>query len=105
MKPTHAALIWADPNHVYLELPSPIPAARSHTVRVPNTVEGLAQALSILAARGPQSTIATSGAPTQLSLDAQVKAPLRKKPINPGPSISPEDREATEAVLRRLGVI
>jgi hypothetical protein len=108
IRPPWAATIWSNTTHVFLELPSPLPDARSHAIALPNTPGGLAQALAILRARAAEpevSTVSTKGAPTQRQVwDGQVTAPIHR-PRKPKPIHNPDRAARIRALLRKEGMI
>ena len=111
-RPSLAAFAWTNGNRLWLELPSPVEGARSHTVELPNSIDGLRRALNILHARealASASTLATKGAPTQEQLTqdeataflrARPRRPAKPKPL-PLPGLSLKVRE----LLRKEGLI
>ena len=109
-RPSLAAFVWTNGNRLWLELPPPVEGARSHTVELPNSIDGLCRALNILHARealASASTLATRGAPTQeqLTQDEATAFPRPRRPAKPKPPPLPGLSLKVRELLRKEGLI
>lgn len=104
VRPPWACSLWTFDDHIYLELPSTV-GHLAHTLRLPNTIEGLTKALSLLNARNDKSTIGTKGDPTQYQVDKLFYDEAKVRRLNPKPKYAPEMISAAKEVLRRLNII
>lgn len=98
LKPHNCASIWAGDGVIFCQLPW---GDLSHTISVPNTVEGITKILNMLSARTEKSLIGQPGDPTQHHIDK----PLTKVRKVGKQTFSVEQRESTIEVLRKLGMV
>lgn len=106
-RPDNACSIWADPDGIYLEFPSPVFGAPSHACRFPATEAGIKQLLTTLKARyaEPISPLGRKGAPTQAQLEHGAKAVVAKLRGHRGPKVSRSEVSAATSILTRMGLI
>lgn len=107
--PTIAARVWVEDETLYLELPSPVPGARSSVVALTCSPSGFAKAILILRNRGPKATLGTVGAPTQWLLDKSDalvlewlshNKPKRREQVAPAGA-----RDVVRDILKKRGMI
>lgn len=106
LTPKWAAAIWATDAWLYLELPSMAGIAK-HTIRVPNTQEGLAHALDIINYRTSESRLGEPGDPTRWQVE-HLKVPKYDEALvkrKAKPSFSDEARATARDILRKVGIL
>lgn len=104
--PAWAASIWCTDAWIYVDLPA-TKGHHRHTIKVPNSAEGIAKVLGLVRARTETTKIGDLGEPTQAqidrgNLDRMVKA---FKPKASKPMFDPALMTSAKDVLRKLGVI
>ena len=110
LKPPFAANLWVNHDILFVELPSVIEGAPSHTLRLPNNVWGMSQVVQILQVRNENSTIGTRGDPTQAQAEAEMKK--LAKVIDPTMIKRPKGkivltrqmRASAASILKRFGI-
>lgn len=109
IKPSHHICLWVTDEILYAELPNP-QGDTSHTLRLPNNVWGLTQAINILKVRNENSRLGERGDPTQAQAEAEMKR--LAKGIDPNMitrprsvvKITPKLRASAQNILRRFGI-
>lgn len=108
IRPPHAPAIWSDGTSIYLDFPAVV-GDRTHCVKLPNSPDGLTQALTIINSKVLRPTVGTRAAPTQYQTDkALVKSALKQglkvKRVKKQ-QFSPELRQGVIDILRTQGLI
>ena len=104
IKPHWAIAIWSNSDFVFAELPA-IGGHTAHIVKVTNDAQGLAKLLVLAKARDVTSQIGTKGDPTQWQIDKITYDPAMVKRAKPKVEYTAEQRIATRAILREMGMI
>jgi len=109
--PSYAASIWTEGDTIWLGLPS-LSGERGHSVPVPNSPEGIAQVLRILAAREkePRGKIGTDASPTRGQIEAAMARREqfrreREAKAESKPKFSSRDLADADKILQELGMI
>lgn len=103
-KPAWAFSIWCDSDHLFAELPA-IGGHTSHTVHVSNDLAGMKKLLVLARARNESSEIGERGEPTQAQIEKITYDPAMVRRAREKLKFSQEQRLATRAILRKMGMI
>lgn len=97
IKPTWAATIWCDADHIYAEL-------NGHTIKVSNDKVGLGKILTLAKARSAKSRLGEKGDPTQWQID---KPTYDESRVRRARKIEYTDAQRMSArdILRKLNLI
>lgn len=102
--PRHACYLWAVGDRIMLGFPPVTGSDKGHSVSLPNTTQGLSQALEILHERSTiafdRQTIGHRASPTQ----HQIQNDKRYKAFMAASAVSAAERDEASKFLEELGL-
>lgn len=104
--PSNAARIWFSSGQVRLELPSTLPAGKSHSLTFSDDLPGWARIKSILREREHSSDLrlALRGTPTQSQIADYDEAKVRRV-AKPKFHVAPGVAQGAREIMRKLGML
>lgn len=107
--PSYAAYIWIAGDEVHIQFP-PTVGTKSHTVKFPNTANGLLILLDALRQRGREGklVIGTRGEPTQYAVERALAGDRKYnewlRHMQATKDVTEKERQESEAFLAELGL-